>query len=237
MAQRLKTLGAMTAAALKTIIAPMIGKDDLADAIGYAITPAGFATSSAASTGPTTPRPRASPTRSLADVAAGASCHEPDQASVCARPSSGDSVKLPAATAGVKLVVVNSAAANGSGCVPGNGRCDQRPRREHGRTACRNTIMYFECAVAGTWNVTVPQPDAKYTTRALSSSTAAAGELTGAKFRHDEQLGREPRQLHHAHGRADDRRRLLPGRRHLQPAHRQRAGHGHAHGGRPATAT
>jgi hypothetical protein len=44
MAQRLKTLGVLTAAALKSIIAPMIGKDDLADAIGYvtnAGTPAG----------------------------------------------------------------------------------------------------------------------------------------------------------------------------------------------------
>lgn len=100
---------------------------------------------------------------------------------VCA--TAGDSVKLPAATAGL-AITVTSAVTSGKGhdVFPATGEAINNLAANSAIRQPPGTTIKFVCDVAGTWNVTIPQPDAKFTTRALSSSTAAAGELTGAKW-------------------------------------------------------
>jgi hypothetical protein len=97
--------------------------------------------------------------------------------------SAGDSVKLPPATAGSEIYVI-STAANGPDVFPFLGDAINALAANTAVRLAQNVGVRFMCVVAGTWQVSTSgvQRDAKYTTRALSSSTAAAGELTGARF-------------------------------------------------------
>lgn len=97
--------------------------------------------------------------------------------------TAGDSVKLPTAFPGVTLVLVNAAAANGADVFPNTGDAINNLGANIAYRIPNNTIAYFECAVAGTWNLQVPVPAAKYVKNTTSgATTAAAGDLTGAAY-------------------------------------------------------
>lgn len=97
--------------------------------------------------------------------------------------TAGDSVKLPTSAAGLFITVINaSTTGKGMDVFPVTGDAINNLSANLAVRVPPGVAATFTCSVAGTWNVGVPQPDAKFTTRALSSSTANAGDLTGAKF-------------------------------------------------------
>jgi hypothetical protein len=99
---------------------------------------------------------------------------------VCA--TAGDSVKLPRATVGREVCVVNSAAL-GADVFP---EVADTINSQAINTAYRqpaNTVAWYACMVAGQWQLQVPQPAAKWTLNATAGATvAAAGDLTGAQY-------------------------------------------------------
>lgn len=96
--------------------------------------------------------------------------------------SAGDSVKLPAAKAGLEVFVAN----NGASAIDVFPATGEQLNALGANTAYRlgvNTTVWFTCVVDGTWSFQVPQPAAKYTLNAtVGATTAAAGDLTGANY-------------------------------------------------------
>lgn len=98
--------------------------------------------------------------------------------STCA--TAGDSVKLPTAAPGAVVFVKNNGAA-ALDVFPATGDLiNALTANTAVRLAAPSATIFF-CTVAGTWHAQLPAYlPAKFTTRALSSSTANAGDLTGA---------------------------------------------------------
>jgi hypothetical protein len=67
----------------------------------------------------------------------------------------GDSVKLPAATAGSSVVVINAAAANAMDCFPATGEIINALSANTALSIIANKTVIFFCAVNGTWNSVV----------------------------------------------------------------------------------
>lgn len=102
----------------------------------------------------------------------------PNRITVCA--TAGDSVKLPASVAGA-IVILTHNGATAADVFPATGEAINNLGANAAFRQPNNTQTTFVCNVVGTWSAQLPTRDAKFTTRALSTSTAAAGELTGAK--------------------------------------------------------
>lgn len=66
--------------------------------------------------------------------------------------TAADSVKLPAATAGKAVVVINAAAANAMNVFPQTGEIINALSANTAISVAANKVMVFYCAVAGTWN-------------------------------------------------------------------------------------
>lgn len=66
--------------------------------------------------------------------------------------SAADSVKLPAATAGKRVVVINAAASNAMTVYPASGEVINALTADTGLSVAANKTIVFYCAVAGTWN-------------------------------------------------------------------------------------
>lgn len=66
--------------------------------------------------------------------------------------ASGDSVKLPAATAGHSVVVINAAAANPMDCFPASGEAINALAANTALSIVANKTVIFFCAIAGIWN-------------------------------------------------------------------------------------
>ncbi len=64
----------------------------------------------------------------------------------------GDSVLLPAATAGKKIVVINAAAANAMDVFPQSGEFVNALAVNVAISVAANKVIVFYCAVDGTWN-------------------------------------------------------------------------------------
>lgn len=98
---------------------------------------------------------------------------------VCA--TAADSVVLPAATAGRMVQVSNLGAAYAS-IFPASGEIIDALAADTSISLAVRSSIIFTCAVAGSWKAT-PQPHAgaKYTT-GTTTTTFAAGQLTGAYF-------------------------------------------------------
>lgn len=69
--------------------------------------------------------------------------------------TAADSVKLPAATAGKYIVVINAAAANAMNCFPASGDAINALTADTALSIAANKTVVFYCAVAGTWNSVV----------------------------------------------------------------------------------
>lgn len=67
----------------------------------------------------------------------------------------GDSVKLPAATAGSSMVVINAAASNAMDCFPATGEVINALSANTALSIAANKTVIFFCAVNGTWNSVV----------------------------------------------------------------------------------
>lgn len=96
--------------------------------------------------------------------------------------TAGDSVKLPAATAGRTVVVINNGA-TAADVFPQTG---ETINGMSANTAIRIGVgqtMVFNCSVAAGWRTPTPLPAAKYTKNTtVGATTAAAGDLTGAAY-------------------------------------------------------
>jgi molybdopterin synthase catalytic subunit len=66
--------------------------------------------------------------------------------------SAGDSVRLPAATAGKIVVVINAAAANSMDVFPATGEVINALAANTALACAANKTQIYICAVAGTWN-------------------------------------------------------------------------------------
>jgi hypothetical protein len=66
--------------------------------------------------------------------------------------TAGDSVKLPAAVAGMQVVVVNAAASNAMDVFPTSGEAINALSANTALSVAANKTVIFNCAVAGTWN-------------------------------------------------------------------------------------
>lgn len=66
--------------------------------------------------------------------------------------SAGDSVKLPAALAGMQVTVINAAAANAMDCFPLSGEVINALPADTALSIVANKTVIFLCAVNGTWN-------------------------------------------------------------------------------------
>lgn len=66
--------------------------------------------------------------------------------------SAADSVQLPAATAGISVVVINAAAANAMAVFPRTGEIINALSANASISVAANKTIEFFCAVAGTWN-------------------------------------------------------------------------------------
>lgn len=66
--------------------------------------------------------------------------------------TAGDSVKLPAATAGAEVVVINAAAANSMNVFPSTGDRVNALSANAAFAVAANKVVRFICAVDGTWN-------------------------------------------------------------------------------------
>lgn len=99
---------------------------------------------------------------------------------VCA--TAGDSVKLPRATVGREVCVVNSAAL-AADVFP---EVADTINSQAINTAYRqtpNTTAWYACMTPGQWQLQVPQPAAKYSKNVtVGATTAAAGDMTGAQY-------------------------------------------------------
>ena len=93
----------------------------------------------------------------------------------------GDSVILPAATAGQFVTVMNAAAANAMDIFPAVGDAINALAVNVAlRLNVQNTVTFY-CTVAGTWQTTtIIQPSAKFTSINVTVGTLAAGVITGA---------------------------------------------------------
>lgn len=97
--------------------------------------------------------------------------------------TAGDSVKLPASTAlniGDEITVTNTAA-NGVDIFPATGDQINAQGANVAFRLGQNMQVQFRLHAAGVWTTIIPFRDSKFTTAALSGSTAAAGQLTGAR--------------------------------------------------------
>lgn len=63
-----------------------------------------------------------------------------------------DSVKLPAATVGKQIVVINAAASNAMNCFPSSGEVINALSADAALGISANKTVLFFCAVNGTWN-------------------------------------------------------------------------------------
>jgi hypothetical protein len=90
-------------------------------------------------------------------------------------------VKLPAATAGREICVANFGA-KGADVFPATGDAINALAVNLAVRQNSGTVVWYTCQVAGTWAAQLDVPNAKFTTRALSSSTANAGDLTGGRW-------------------------------------------------------
>lgn len=103
-----------------------------------------------------------------------------NRVTVCA--TIGDSVKLPAATAGAFYVVANDGAA-GLDIFPATGGIINALAANTAIRIASGSRVAFYCMVDGTWSATAtPLPYAKFTTNAGGSATASAGWLSGAAY-------------------------------------------------------
>lgn len=68
---------------------------------------------------------------------------------------SGDSVKLPAAVAGMQVVVINAAASNAMDCFPASGEVINALSADTALSIIADSTVIFFCAVAGIWNSVV----------------------------------------------------------------------------------
>lgn len=66
--------------------------------------------------------------------------------------SAADSVKLPAATAGLMVTVINAAATNAMNVFPATGEIINALSANTALSVAANKAITFYCAVAGTWN-------------------------------------------------------------------------------------
>jgi hypothetical protein len=66
--------------------------------------------------------------------------------------TAGDSVKLPASIAGMKVIVVNAAAANAMDVFPTSGEAINALTADTALSVAANKTVMFVCAVTGTWN-------------------------------------------------------------------------------------
>jgi hypothetical protein len=66
--------------------------------------------------------------------------------------TAGDSVKLPAATAGKHVVVINADSAEAMDCFPASGEAINALSANTALSIVANKTVLFFCAVAGTWN-------------------------------------------------------------------------------------
>lgn len=69
--------------------------------------------------------------------------------------TAGDSVKLPAATAGKVMTVINADAADAMDCFPATGEVINALAANTALSIAANTTVIFFCAVAGVWNSVV----------------------------------------------------------------------------------
>jgi len=67
--------------------------------------------------------------------------------------TAGDSVKLPAATAGARMDVINAAASNSMNVFPASGEAINASSANTAFAVAAGKTASFICAVAGTWNV------------------------------------------------------------------------------------
>lgn len=66
--------------------------------------------------------------------------------------TAADSVRLPAAVAGTRVVVINAAAANAMNVFPATGEAINALSANTAISVAANRVIEFVCAVAGTWN-------------------------------------------------------------------------------------
>lgn len=94
----------------------------------------------------------------------------------------GDSVKLPASTAGAIYIVTNSGAA-GLDIFPATGDIINTLSANVAIRIATGTTVVFTCPVAGTWFASpTPLPYAKFSTINVTVGTLAVGNITGAAF-------------------------------------------------------
>lgn len=67
--------------------------------------------------------------------------------------TAGDAVKLPAATAGAKITVINANVTNACGVFPASGDAINAIAADGVYSLAATKVAQFYCAVAGTWNV------------------------------------------------------------------------------------
>lgn len=92
-----------------------------------------------------------------------------------------DSVKLPTATAGSTIKVINNGAA-GLDVFPASGDAIDSLAANTAVTIPTGRESIFDCAVTGTWSEKRPTPIAAQYTTGTTTTTFAAGQLTGANF-------------------------------------------------------
>jgi len=98
---------------------------------------------------------------------------------VCA--TAGDSVKLPTSVAGMRIQVSNLGAAYAN-IFPASGDLIDSLSANTAVSLPVGESIVFTCAVAGSWKATsIPMPGGKFTT-GTTTTTFAAGQLTGAAF-------------------------------------------------------
>lgn len=66
--------------------------------------------------------------------------------------TAGDSVKMPAAKAGMSMTVINAAAANSMDVFPASGEVINALSADAALALAANKAMLYSCAVNGTWN-------------------------------------------------------------------------------------
>jgi len=66
--------------------------------------------------------------------------------------SAGDSVKLPAAVAGMQVLVINAAASNAMDCFPASGEVINALAADTALSIIADSSVLFSCAVNGIWN-------------------------------------------------------------------------------------
>lgn len=96
--------------------------------------------------------------------------------------TAGDSVKLPAAVAGMEICVVN-AGLLGADVFPFLGDAINNLAVNLAVRQRAGSEVYFNCHVTGTWSAQLQLPDAQFVLNAtVGVTTAAAGDMTGARY-------------------------------------------------------